>query len=50
MQDAARRMVDTGVTCAVVDLGDRLGIVTDRDIRSRVVATRGRAGHAALGR
>ena len=38
MQDAARRMVDTGVTCAVVDLGDRLGIVTDRDIRSRVVA------------
>jgi CBS domain-containing protein len=38
VQDAARRMVDTGVTCAVVDLGDRLGIVTDRDIRSRVVA------------
>jgi CBS domain-containing protein len=26
------------VTCTVVDLGDRLGIVTDRDIRTRVVA------------
>ena len=33
VQDAARRMVDAGVTCAVVDLGDQLGIVTDRDIR-----------------
>jgi CBS domain-containing protein len=38
VQEATRRMVDTGVTCAVVDLGDRLGIVTDRDIRTRVVA------------
>jgi CBS domain-containing protein len=38
VQDAARRMVDTGVTCTVVDLGDQLGIVTDRDIRTRVVA------------
>jgi CBS domain-containing protein len=38
VQDAARAMVDGGVTCAVVDLGDRLGIVTDRDIRTRVVA------------
>jgi CBS domain-containing protein len=38
VQEAARRMVDAGVTCAVVDLGDRLGIVTDRDIRTRVVA------------
>jgi CBS domain-containing protein len=38
VQDAARRMVDTGVTCAVVDLGEQLGIVTDRDIRERVVA------------
>jgi CBS domain-containing protein len=38
VQDAARRMVDAGVTCAVVDLGDQLGIVTDRDIRERVVA------------
>jgi CBS domain-containing protein len=38
VRDAARRMLDGGVTCAVVDLGDRLGIVTDRDIRARVVA------------
>jgi CBS domain-containing protein len=38
VQDAARRMVDAGVTCTVVDLGDQLGIVTDRDIRTRVVA------------
>jgi CBS domain-containing protein len=38
VQDAARRMIDAGVTCTVVDLGDRLGIVTDRDIRTRVVA------------
>jgi CBS domain-containing protein len=38
VQDAAQGMIDAGVTCAVVDLGDRLGIVTDRDIRARVVA------------
>jgi CBS domain-containing protein len=38
VQEAARRMIDAGVTCAVVDLGDQLGIVTDRDIRTRVVA------------
>jgi CBS domain-containing protein len=38
VQDAARRMIDAGVTCTVVDLGDALGIVTDRDIRTRVVA------------
>ena len=38
VQDAARRMIDAGVTCAVVDLGDQLGIVTDRDLRARVVA------------
>jgi CBS domain-containing protein len=38
VQDAARRMLEGGVTCTVVDLGDRLGIVTDRDIRTRVVA------------
>jgi CBS domain-containing protein len=38
VKDAARRMIDAGVTCTVVDLGDRLGIVTDRDIRTRVVA------------
>ena len=38
VQDAARRMVDAGVTCTVVDLGDQFGIVTDRDVRTRVVA------------
>jgi CBS domain-containing protein len=38
VQEAARRMGDTGATCVVVDLGDQLGIVTDRDIRTRVVA------------
>jgi CBS domain-containing protein len=38
VQEAARRMIDAGVTCTVVDLDDRLGIVTDRDIRTRVVA------------
>jgi CBS domain-containing protein len=38
VQEAARRMADAGVTCVVVDLGHELGIVTDRDIRTRVVA------------
>ncbi len=38
VQEAARRMIDAAVTCTVVDLGDQLGIVTDRDIRTRVVA------------
>jgi CBS domain-containing protein len=38
VQEAARRMVDGGVTSVVVDLGEQLGIVTDRDIRTRVVA------------
>jgi CBS domain-containing protein len=38
VQDAARRMVETGRSCIVTDLGDGLGIVTDHDIRTRVVA------------
>jgi CBS domain-containing protein len=38
VQEAARRMADAGVTCVVVQLDDGLGIVTDRDIRTRVVA------------
>jgi CBS domain-containing protein len=38
VQEAARRMAEAGATCVVVDLGDRLGIVTDRDLRTRVVA------------
>src|SRR4051812_7427501 len=36
---AAERMTAAGQTCAVVDLADgRLGILTDRDLRTRVVA------------
>ncbi len=39
IRDAARRMTEAGATSAVVDLGDgRLGILTDRDLRQRVVA------------
>ena len=38
VRDAARRMVETGATCVVVELGEQLGIVTDRDIRTRVLA------------
>ena len=38
VQQAAARMGDAGVTCVVVDLGDQLGIVTDRDMRTKVVA------------
>jgi CBS domain-containing protein len=38
VREAARMMVDQGQSCALVDLGDRLGIVTDRDLRTRVVA------------
>src|SRR5581483_7736875 len=37
--DVARRMTETGATCAIVDLADGgFGILTDRDLRSRVVA------------
>jgi CBS domain-containing protein len=35
---AAERMVEAGSTSILVDLGDRLGIVTDSDLRARVVA------------
>ena len=38
VQEAARRMVEARASCVVVDLGDSFGIVTDRDIRTRVVA------------
>ena len=38
VREATRRMVETGATCVVVELDDGLGIVTDRDIRTRVVA------------
>ena len=38
VKSAAEKMANAGVTCVVVDLGDELGIVTDRDLRTRVVA------------
>ena len=38
IREAAARMTAAGATAAVVDLGDSLGILTDRDLRSRVVA------------
>ena len=38
VQEAARQMAEAGATCVVVELDDGLGIVTDRDIRTRVVA------------
>jgi CBS domain-containing protein len=44
VRDAARRMVEQGASCVLVrGEGGRLGIVTDRDLRSRVLA----AGHSA---
>jgi CBS domain-containing protein len=38
IREAAQRMTDGGVTSAVVRLRDGVGIVTDRDLRSRVIA------------
>jgi CBS domain-containing protein len=38
VQRAAATMVEAGVTCLVVDLGDAFGIVTDHDFRNQVVA------------
>jgi CBS domain-containing protein len=39
IRDAARRMTEVGATSVVVDLGGgALGIVTDRDLRTRVVS------------
>ena len=38
IRDVARRMTAAGATSAVVELDSSLGIVTDRDLRSRVVA------------
>ncbi len=35
--EAARLLTDAGATALVVDLGDSVGIVTDSDLRSRVV-------------
>ncbi len=38
LREAAALMTAAGATAAVVDLGDSLGILTDRDLRSRVIA------------
>jgi CBS domain-containing protein len=38
VQEAARRMADAGATCVLVELGATVGIVTDHDLRTRVVA------------
>jgi len=38
VQEAACRMVDAGSSAVLIDLGNGLGIVTDRDLRERVVA------------
>ena len=38
IRSAARRMADAGQSCAVVVLDGSVGIVTDRDLRRRVVA------------
>jgi CBS domain-containing protein len=38
IRDAARRMTEQGASAAVVPLGSSFGIITDRDLRTRVVA------------
>ncbi len=38
VRDAATQMVTAGASAFVVDLGDTVGIVTDNDLRTRVVA------------
>jgi CBS domain-containing protein len=38
VREAAARMVAAGATCVIVELGSELAIVTDHDIRTRVVA------------
>ena len=38
IRDAAQRMTDSGASSVVVDLGESVGILTDRDLRTRVVA------------
>ncbi len=48
IREAAQRMTAASATCVVVDLGDDgIGIVTDRDLRTRVIAA-GVAGDAPV--
>jgi CBS domain-containing protein len=50
VREVARRMTETGASAAVVDFGGRgFGIVTDRDIRTKVVAGGMPATTAAAG-
>jgi CBS domain-containing protein len=50
VREVARRMTETGASAAVVDFGKRgFGIVTDRDIRTKVVAGGMPATTAAAG-
>ncbi|HXY45599.1 MAG TPA: putative nucleotidyltransferase substrate binding domain-containing protein [Acidimicrobiales bacterium] len=39
IREAARQMTAANATAVIVDLGDSVGIVTDRDLRSRVIAS-----------
>ena len=49
VSEAARRMIDAGASATIVTFGDgTLGILTDRDLRGRVVAA-GRAGETPVG-
>jgi len=38
IRDAARRMTEQGASAALVPLGGSFGIITDRDLRTRVIA------------
>lgn len=44
---AAERMAEHGVSCVLVPDGDRLGVLTDRDLRTRLVA-RGRSAETPV--
>jgi CBS domain-containing protein len=44
VREAAGRMAEAGASCVLVALDGRLGIVTDRDLRTRVVAVGADAG------
>lgn len=47
VREAAQMMTEAGMTAFIVDLGDSLGIVTDADLRSRVVSA-GLSGDAPV--
>ena len=49
IREAARRMTDQGASAVLVPLADSFGIVTDRDLRRRVIAAWPQPGRAGLG-